>query len=153
MEGLKGYALAGLTINWGGHDFEGFAADAALSIEPTSDRFTFTEGADGSAARAKTGSKLYTVKISLLQTSASNAFCAAILQADEIDDSGIAGVLPFIFKDKNGLDAFFSPAMSIIKPPPIVRSNKIENQEWEFRAADGKVFPAGANLLGILPTP
>lgn len=151
-EGLKGYALSALTINWGGHDFEGFAEGAALSIEPTSDRFTVTEGADGSAARAATGSRLYTVKISLLQTSASNAFCAAIYQADELDDSGIAGVLPFVFKDKNGADFFMSPRMFITKPASIVRTNKIEPQEWEFRAADGKVFPAGATLLGLIPT-
>jgi hypothetical protein len=150
-EALKGYNLKGQTVNWGTHDFDGFGENNAFSIEPVGDRFTFTEGVDGSAARAATGSRLFIVKINLLQTSASNAFCAGIHAADLLDDSGIAGVLPFIWKDKNGLDLFFSPTMSIIKPPTIVRSNKVESQEWEFRAADGKLFPAGATLLGLLP--
>ncbi len=152
-EGLKGTALAAQTINWGGHDFEGFGDDPALTIEPVGDRFVFTEGADGSAVRAATGSKLFTVKINLLQTSSSNAFATAIHLADLLDPNGIAGVLPFIWKDSLGADLFFSPAMSIIKPTTVQRGNTVKSQEWEFRAAEGVLTAAGAGLLGLIPSP
>lgn len=150
-DGAKIVDLGAITVNWGGHDFSGFGQNQAFSIEPTSDRFTWVEGVDGSAARAATKSRLYTVKITLLQTSASNAFCSAIHEIDQVDSSGVAGSLPFIVKDANGTDLFFSPAMSVFKEPPMTRGNKVEDQEWEFRAPDGKLYLGGSKLIGLLP--
>jgi hypothetical protein len=149
-EGVKGTALAAITCNWGGHECSGFGEDGAFSIEPSGERFNVVEGVDGSVVRAHTGSSLWVVKIKLLQTSATNAFFTAIHLLDTVDSTGVAGALPFVVKDANGLDAFLSPAMWIQKPPTMERSNKPMTQEWEFRAADGKMFYGGNNLLGIV---
>lgn len=117
----------------------GFGESDAVTITPKSDTWKSTEGVDGSVAWAATGSGLYTIKISLLQTGRHNATLSGIWLTQKA--TGLA--LPFVFKDASGLDAFVSPACMITKGPEIKRGNKINSQEWMLEAADGKPFWGG----------
>ena len=138
-EQTKTFALLDTTIFFGSIIQGGFASGDAISVKKKSPSSVSAEGVDGTVARAKTGSKLYEIKIKVLQTSAMNAVLTAIYEIQEA--TGL--LLPFAYKDQNGADVFVSPEAWITDLPEMTRGNKINDQEWTIEAANGRLFLGG----------
>lgn len=139
MEAGKTYALRDQMLLFGALILEGFGEGSGIEITPKGPTWVSTEGVDGSAAWAYTGSKLFQVKIKLLQTAAANQQLQAIFSTQE--ETG--ALIPLVWKDTKGLDLFSSPSALIIQPPNVVRGSKIETQEWQIEASNGKLFLGG----------
>ncbi len=143
-ESGKTFNLKGCTIGYV-VPLSGFGEGSAIEIEPVGDSFVTVTGVDGSMAFSYTAEKAFKMMIKLLSTSLANAVLSAAYMADitalDLGKGGI--VLPFVFKDNNGVDTFFSPKARIIKPPKIVRGSKVETQEWNLVGADGRIFLGG----------
>jgi len=120
---------------------DGFGEGDAIAIEPMGDRWVSTVGTSGDRLRVDTGEKGYTIKVSLLQSSASNAILTAAFIADTETPGGI--LLPFMFKDPNANDLFFSPKSYIVALPAIARSNKGSSHIWTIHALEGIAFYGG----------
>ena len=58
-----------VTCALGNHIMSGFADDSFITVEPAGDGTSYVSGADGEIARSIDPSKIYTVKIALLQAS------------------------------------------------------------------------------------
>lgn len=124
-----------------GAPLDGFGEGDAIAIEPMGDRWVSTVGTSGDRLRVDTGEKGYTVKVSLLQSSASNAILSATFIADTETPGGI--LLPFTFKDPNSNDVFFSPKAYIVAMPSIARSNAGKSHVWTIHALEGIAFFGG----------
>ena len=74
-----------VTVTAGYHIVTGFAEDSFVSIEETGDGVQSVAGADGEVARSVSSDPRCTVKISLLQTSASNAYFMRRYKMDKAD--------------------------------------------------------------------
>ena len=81
-----------VTCALGSHIASGFADDSFISIEPAGDGTTYVVGADGEIARSVDPSKLYTVKISVLQTSPTNAYLQKRYDKDQNNGDGTFSV-------------------------------------------------------------
>lgn len=141
-EGAKIFSLKNTILLVAGVDIGsigGFAESDFLEIDPASDRFTVTEGCDGTAAFADTQSNVYNVKIKLLQTSKANLALSGIYETQ----ASTKLVFPIVYKDLAGVDLFIAAGCVITKPPKITRGNKITMQEWSLVCADGKPFYGG----------
>lgn len=117
----------------------GFADSDALEIEAKSDSFVSVEGVDGSVAYADTQSRLFLMKVKLLQTSAANLAMTGIYEAQQASKL----LFPVAYKDLSGVDVFVATSCVITKPPKINRGNKITSHEWALECADGKLFLGG----------
>ena len=69
MSKVTTYNPRKVTCSLGNHIASGFADDSFISIEPAGDGTSYVVGADGEIARSIDPSKVYTVKLSLLQGS------------------------------------------------------------------------------------
>lgn len=144
-EPLKVWDLGELTCNFLGIPIEsGFGEGNAVTIEKQKDDFVIKEGADGSIVRSKTYSKLYMVKIVVLQTAAANALLSAIRQLDIIASNG-AGIGPILIRDRQGLDVFTGTEAFIMGPPKTVTYAQLAgDREWVIAVGDGEQFVGGA---------
>ena len=77
MASVKTYNSRLVTVALGTHSVTGFADDSFITVEPLGDGVTSKSGCDGEVARAVDPNEQYSVKITLLQTSSSNAFLQA----------------------------------------------------------------------------
>lgn len=136
---IKSYSLLGCTIDFGG-PLKGFGEGDAITIAPTSDSFTLTEGVDGTAVLSATGSEAFTIKVKLLHTSLANALMSALWVASK-QAGGL--FVPFLYRDNASVDVFTSPRAMITRPPDLVRSNKPSTQEWSITAGNGVLFLGG----------
>lgn len=113
----------------------GYGEGAAIKIEKVTPSTKVKEGADGSASRSKTGSKLYKVTITYLSTSSANAVLSAIAQLDDLAPNG-AGVGPLLVQDLQGATQLASPSSWIESMPPLDINQEATNVEWVLYAAD-----------------
>lgn len=64
-----------VTLALGNHIASGFADDSFIVIEPAGDGNSYVAGADGEVCVSVDPSSIYTVKVSVLQNSKTNAYC------------------------------------------------------------------------------
>lgn len=126
-----------------GQDFsQGYGEGAAIKIEKVTPTTKWKEGADGSASRSKTGSRLYKITLTLLSTSVGNGILSAIAKLDESLPNG-AGVGPLAVADLQGATEFDSPSAGIESMPALDINQEATNVEWVFYAANGTAYWAG----------
>jgi hypothetical protein len=135
----RSYSLANLVLFFGGLIPGGFGEGDAFTIEPVSPSWLATEGVDGSVAFSDTGSRLYMVKINLLQTSPMNSAMSAIYNVQALTKLA----LPVAFKDTLGADKFKADAGVIQQMPNVARGSKASSQEWPILAAGCDLFLGG----------
>ena len=117
--------------------------ESTIKIEKADPNFTHKRGADGSVARSKTYSRIYTVTISLLQTATANTVLSGLALLDENADNG-AGVGPILVQDGGGLSLFGGSESWLEGPPKTVEYGpQAGNREWVIVVADGENFVGG----------
>lgn len=145
-EAAKTYSLAQVVAVFGPSDLKAGAGEGEwIKVTPNADKIAVVQGVNGETLFSYTGDRLYKVEITLLQSSKTNDYLAAVQIADEKSlRAGNGGImLPFILKDTGGTTAFASPKARVCKLPEIGYTNKNTDRVWTLWAADGEMFPGG----------
>lgn len=137
MSALRTFSLKGCTLTYGPIEVSGFAADDVFTVEPSGPDFTEVLGADGDLSMTQ-NSVYYKVKISLAQTSKTNAAFSAALKLDRISGAGVA---PLIFKDARGTSTTVLTAARIMGEPSAAYGTTLKNREWN-------IVGIGENFVG-----
>lgn len=130
---VRTYNPKEVVIACGSHIVTGIADDSFISIEANGDGITKKVGCDGEIARAVSPDNTYKVKISLLQTSDSNAFFSNMVDVDR--DTG-NGIFPILIKDLKGGQVFSTESAWVTKKAPFARGKETNNREWEIDTGD-----------------
>lgn len=130
---VKTYNPKEVTIACGNHIVTGIADDSFVSIEANGEGITKKVGCDGEIVRAVSPDNTYKVKISLLQTSDSNAFFSNMVDVDR--ETG-EGMFPVLIKDLKGGLVFSTEAAWVIKKSSVTRGKADNNREWEIDTGD-----------------
>lgn len=135
MSRMTTYNPRKVTCALGNHIVSGFADDSFVTIEPAGDGTSYVVGADGEVARSIDPSKVYTIKISLLQNSRSNSYLQKRYDKDVKNGKGTFSVN---INDLLGKQKFISGVAWVTKPASFARGKAQGNREWEIVAADGE---------------
>lgn len=135
MANMTTYNPRKVTCALGNHIVTGFADDSFITIEPAGDGTSYVIGADGEVARSIDPSRVYTIKISLLQNSRSNEYLQKIYEKDVKDGDGTFSVN---INDLLGKQKFTSGIAWVTKPASWSRGKQQGNREWEIVAAEGE---------------
>ena len=92
MSKVTTYNPKKVTCALGRHIVSGFADDSFISIEPAGDGTSYVVGADGEIARSIDPSNVYTIKLALLQASATNKYLQKKYDKDKKDGTGTFSV-------------------------------------------------------------
>lgn len=132
--GVTTYNPKKVTCSLGRHIASGFADDSFISIEPAGDGTSYVVGADGEIVRSIDPSKVYTVKLSLLQTSKTNDYLKKMYEKDKKDGSGMFQVN---INDILGKEKFVGATAWVTKPASWGRGKAQTNREWEIVVGEG----------------
>nr|DAN79981.1 MAG TPA: Protein of unknown function (DUF3277) [Caudoviricetes sp.]DAO80750.1 MAG TPA: Protein of unknown function (DUF3277) [Caudoviricetes sp.] len=135
MAKVSTYNPRKVTCALGRHIVSGFADDSFISIESAGDGTSYVVGADGEVARSIDPSTVYTLKLSLLQTSATNEFLQQMYDRDKSDGGGIFSVS---INDIVGEERFVGASAWVTKPATWSRGKAQGNREWEIVVAEGE---------------
>lgn len=123
-----------VTVSLGNHIVSGFSDDSFVSIEHAGDGTSYVVGADGEIARSIDPSSLYTLKLTLLQTSRSNDWLQRMYEKDKKDGTGTFSVN---VNDILGVEKFVGAVAWVTKPASWMRGKTQENREWEIVVGEG----------------
>lgn len=123
-----------VTCSLGRHIVSGFADDSFISVEPSGDGTSHVVGADGEIVRSIDPSNVYTVKISLLQTSKTNSYLQNMYDKDKRDGSG---TFPVNINDILGRQKFVGAVAWVTKLSAWSRGKSQSNREWEIVVGEG----------------
>lgn len=115
------------------YDIIGFSPDSMITLSKDSGYFNTSTGASGNVERIHTPGNVYTLELSLSQTSPSNTLLTAL---STLDDLTRFGVFPIFMKDSSGDSVFLAASCWIENPPDTRYTNSIEERVWEFKCAD-----------------
>jgi len=118
-----------VTCALGTHIARGFAEDSFIAIDPSGDGVTKKVGCDGEVVRSISPDDTYVVKLSLLQTSATNAFLEENLKKDRKNGNGM---FPILIKDIKGGLVFSADAAWPIRSASRSFGKEAGNREWEI---------------------
>ena len=135
MSKVTTYNPKKVTCSLGRHIASGFADDSFISIEPAGDGTSYVVGADGEIARSIDPSKVYTIKLALLQASATNAYLQKMYEKDKKDGSGTFSVN---INDILGKEKFVGSVAWVTKPASWARGKAQGNREWEIVVGEGE---------------
>lgn len=133
MATITTYNPKKVTCSLGTHAVSGFADDSFITVEPAGDGTSYVVGADGEIARSIDPSQVYTLKLSLLQTSPTNAYLQQMYDKDKSDGSGTFNAE---IKDILGNEKFSGTAW-VSKPASWGRGKAQGNREWEIIVGEG----------------
>lgn len=136
MSAVHSYNPKKVTCALGRHIVSGFADDSMIGVEYQGDGVNVVQGADGEIVRSIDPGTLYTLKLTLQQTSATNEFLESQYSRDKAYGDGTFSVN---VRDLWGGDAFSAPVAWVTKPATLSRGKTQENREWEISCADGEV--------------
>lgn len=129
---IKSYDPSDVSMFYGPIEMQGFAQDAAISMEHDEDDWTHVVGVDGEGTRSKTSITSATVTVSLMQSSAVNVLLSAERQLD-ISTPGGTGGLPVLIKDNSGTTILSAESAWIQKPPTAEFNREASTREWVFK--------------------
>jgi hypothetical protein len=135
MAKVSTYNPRKVTCAFGNHPVSGFADDSFITIEPAGDGTSYVVGADGEVARSIDASNLYTVKVSLLQGSSTNAYLQKMYDKDHKDGTGTFSVS---ISDLIGKEKFTGSVAWVTKPATWARGKTQGNREWEIAVGEGQ---------------
>lgn len=133
--GVTTYNPKKVTCSLGRHIVSGFADDSFISVEPAGDGTAHVVGADGEIVRSIDPSMVYTLKLSLLQTSKTNAYLQKMYDKDKKDGSG---TFPVNINDILGKEKFVGAVAWVTKPSAWGRGKAQTNREWEIVVGEGE---------------
>lgn len=123
-----------VTLALGNHIASGFADDSFISIEHAGDGNSYISGADGEVCVSVDPSSVYTVKVSLLQRSKTNAYLKKMYEKMKSTGNGFFAVT---IKDLVGNEKFSASTGWVTKPASKTYGKAQNNREWEIVVADG----------------
>lgn len=124
----KGYNSAAVTVVFNGALLDGFGPDSRVEITYP-EQFTKVIGADGEVARSKTNDQTCQVKLTLLQTSASNDILSATHTLDATSPFG-GGVGNLLIKDLLGTTLVACAQAWIMKYADVAFAKEVGTREW-----------------------
>lgn len=124
MADTKTYIQGEVNCFVGGTIVENFTK---ISVSRDNDSFAFAEGSAGKVARSKNGTKLGSIKITLLQTEPINGDFSAYHDGDAL--------LEVEVKDGNGESLHLMPEGTFVKVPEKMYEGEIAEVEWELKGA------------------
>ena len=123
-----------VTISLGNHIVTGFADESFVSIDPNGDGVTKKVGCDGEIVRSISPDDTYIVKLSVLQTSPTNAWLQRMFAADVENGTGM---FPILVKDLSGSTVFKAAQAWPAKPASRGFGKESSNREWELHTGSG----------------
>jgi hypothetical protein len=129
---VKTYDPSHVSMFYGVIEMQGFAQDAAITVEHDEDDWSLVVGVDGEGTRSKTSNKSATITVSLMQSSAVNVLLSAERELDNNTPGGTGG-FPILIKDNNGTTVFAAESAWIQKAPTAELNREATTREWVFR--------------------
>ncbi|MAX51286.1 MAG: hypothetical protein CMH22_04855 [Methylophaga sp.] len=123
------------------YSVQGFSPDTIIRINKDDNYFNTSVGASGGVERTHTPSNVYTLEVSLSQTSPSNAILTALAT---LDDVSRLAAFPIFAKDSSGRSLFLATSCWIERPPEVSYSANHEDRVWEIKCSD-MVFNLAGN--------
>ena len=139
---VETYSPKRVEVIFGGVPLRGFSDSTFILVERTSEAFTTNVGADGEASRTHNADRTGKITVTLQQTSDSNDYLSALVNADEIS---LQGQLPILVKDTNGRTLAESPCAWIDKVANSEFSAEISDREWVISCSELIMFVGGNN--------
>ncbi len=127
MDGVGTYIPTMVKIALGNHIVTGYAEDSFVTIEPIGDGVTAKAGCDGEIVRSVDPNTRFSVKLSLLASSATHRFLTQKLEQDRKNGTGI---FPILVKDLMGKEKFSADRAWVTKLPSNVKGKEAQNKEW-----------------------
>lgn len=162
---IRTYDPKEVLLTFGTTTFSGFAEGSFIKIDRSGDLFTTVKGADGGVDRVNNNNSIFTVEVTLKQTSPTNEQLAAVAIADSLSNAGVAqmqikdlrssrsildktieALLP---KGLNGDKIVFLAEAWISKDPETEYSDTMTNRVWTFTCSGVKMDSGNA---GAAPT-
>lgn len=116
-------------VTFGGVPLSGFTDGTFVQIDPNTEGWTKSVGADGEVVRSFSNDNTHTVQITLQQTSASNDYLSTIHNTDKMTGNG---VLPLTITDLNGTTLHFWAEAWISTDPSWGFGNDVTERQWTF---------------------
>lgn len=138
---MQTYDAGKVVITWGPHIVTGTAEGSFVKAARNKPSFALKTGSDGAAVRSKSRDKSGTVEVTLMQTSPSNDYFAAVAAADELFDTGI---MPLVIKDLNGTTLITAAEAWLQKPADTDFATAAGDRAWSFDVGRLLMFPGGA---------
>ena len=135
MSDVKTYNPKKVTVALGRHIASGFAEDSFITVEYSGDGTSHVVGCDGEVVRSIDPSDVYSVKLSVQQTSATNKFLQQMFDKDKKDGTGTFSIN---IKDILGAEQFTADTAWAVKSASWTRGKAQNNREWELVAANGE---------------
>lgn len=132
---VKTYNPKKVTCSLGKHIVKGYADDSMITIEFAGDGVSHVVGADGEVVRSIDPSEMYTLKLVVQQTSATNAYLQKMYEKDRNDGTG---TFPININDILGKEKFAGEIAWVTKPASFVRGKTQNNREWEIATNKGQ---------------
>ena len=136
MGKIKTYNPKEVIVTLGTHIVTGYADDSFVTIDPNGDGVTKKVGCDGEIVRSISPDDTYIIKISVLQTSDTNAFLQQKLALDRKTGDGM---FPVLVKDLKGGMVFSTDAAWPIKAASRGFGKEAGNREWELHTGAGEL--------------
>lgn len=133
MSNVATFSPSEIVIVFADNQITGYADGTFVEVERDEDTFTEQVGADGKVARAKNLNRMGIVRLTLQQTSPSNAILSA---AQRLDESTGAGVYPVQVKHVKGTTLHGGREAWVRKPAASSYAKELGTREWEIRVAD-----------------
>lgn len=124
-----------VSLSMGNHIASGFADDSFITIEPAGDGNSYVAGADGEVCVSVDPSSIYTIKVSVLQNSRTNAYLRKMYEKMKTNGNGF---FPLTVKDLVGNEKFSGTTAWVTKPAAKTYGKAQNNREWEIVVAEGK---------------
>ena len=133
MSQPRTYAPDSISLSLGGVLITGYAPDSIVKHERNADSFTKRVGADGKVTRTASADRSGRITITLQQASPSNTYLQSLLLADE---AGLAGTVPYLMKDNNGLTTHASGYAWVVRQADDDHTNEAGDREWILDCSD-----------------
>jgi hypothetical protein len=125
---VKTYAPNQVKIVVGALPISGLAEDNFVTVTELGDGIASVVGIDGEVSRSMSRNSRLSIKLTLMQTSASNAALSALHQADKATEGN--GAFPISITDLRGLSLHASDSAWIVKMPDAGYGAKVGSREW-----------------------
>jgi len=143
MAALRIYDAQEMTCNFSGIPLESGLADGEfLRVENAEDAFMTVVGTDGEVTRSKSGNKMATVTVILMQSSSGNQALSTLHNLD-IETGNGAGVGPLLIRDRQGTAVYAASKAWIRKAPDASFDRTATSREWAIDCADLKRLDGG----------
>jgi hypothetical protein len=129
MGKIKTYNPKEVTVALGSHIVTGYADDSFISIDPNGDGITKKVGCDGEIVRSISPDDTAVVKLSVLQTSDTNAY---LQQMHNMDRQNGEGMFSILIKDLKGGLVFSADSAWASKSASRGFGKEANNREWEI---------------------